>query len=371
MSHSVTGEGIEAEETTYRILYSTVVRYWSHDEKILTEALVKLHALMTSNLTFATWLTSGIRANLMDENKLYAYLNAPTLTEGFVNKKRRLEAVNYVLSREPVDKSTIEAAPSLALPRERNHDDRSHDDDDEDEGDEVFKAPERVAPKLVRQQSIAESVKSRRSSVSTRKEAASSVTAIESRSRCSSRASSYYNISSSGSEEDEEEDVTIRSKEQDEGISVTRAASSHEKKEKYWTLILEVDWERTGDGESKTELVTKCSPNGKTLYVLGEYRTEGHRAMKSKTSGKVRERHYRVVLIVTDEKKESLCVLMEARAFFKASDKFRPNTPYFNVTKIHEVASPRDALKAMKKDVDEKSIVYLQRALSDYHRTTG
>lgn len=368
MSHSVTGEGIEGEETTYRVLYSTVVRYWSHDETILTEALVKLHALMTSNLTFATWLTSGIRANLMDENKLYAYLNAPTLTEGFVNKKRRLEAVNYVLSREPVDKGTMEAAPSLALPRERNRDDRSHDDDDEDEGDEVFKAPERVAPKFVRQQSIAESVKSRRSSASTRKEAASSVTAIEPRSRCSSRASSYYNISSSGSEEGEEEDVTIATSER---VSVTRAASSHEEREKYWTLILEVDWERTGDGESKTELVTKCSPNGKTLYVLGEYRTEGHRTMKSKTSGKTRERHYRVVLIVTDEKKDSWCVLGEARAFFKASDKFRPNTPYFNVTKIHEVASPRDALKAMKKDVDEKSIVCLQRALSDYHRTSG
>jgi len=368
MSHSVTGEGIEAEETTYRVLYSTVVRYWSHDEKILTEALVKLHALMTSNLTFATWLTSGIRANLMDENKLYAYLNAPTLTEGFVNKKRRLEAVNYVLSREPVDKGTIEAAPSLALPRERNHDDRSHDDSEDDAGDEVFKAPERVAPNFVRQQSIAESVKSRRSSVSTRKEAASSVTAIESRSRCSSRASSYYNISSSGSEEDEEEDVTIGTNKR---VSVTRAASSHEEREKYWTLVLEVDWERTGDGESKTELVTKRSADGKTLYVLGEYRTEGHRTMKSKTSGKLRERHYRVVLIVTDEKKKSDQVTMEARAFFKASDKFRPNTPYFNVTKIHEVASPRDALKAMKKDVDEKSIVCLQRVLCDYHRTIG
>jgi hypothetical protein len=137
-----------------------------------------------------------------------------------------------------------------------------------------------------------------------------------------------------------------------------------------WGMRLEVDMYNAKtkqlavrDGQPKQGLVGLRSEDGKTLYVLGEY--------KKDVTGMGMEYHYRKVLIVTDARLSKKDVRLKAREFFKASQKYRPSTVYFNVGDPEDVDAASSYYCMMYSKCDDNVAATMRKTLKDFNAKTS
>jgi len=130
---------------------------------------------------------------------------------------------------------------------------------------------------------------------------------------------------------------------------------------RYWSMILEVDNRKNCDGYPKNDISFVRSSDEWTLYVVGQYRTEGYR-----------KNHYRRILIGTDSKWSGQDVRIRARKQFRAGQQYRPDTDYFNVSMPEGVNTPYsyfNMLADKMSDDQMRRVREMLATLTDFYKT--
>lgn len=291
---------------------------------------------------FRAWLEKGMRLGFVDETSVE-------------------------LLRVAATDKTLKLGPQRKDKRQRQSDD-VEGDGEEDDGNSVFKRPLLPTPTSNKQR-VPVTVHCSSVPVPPPPSVASLAERVKEgprRERLSSKAS-YYAPSDDEEEAAEEDDDD----DDDDAVRIVEGPQHRVKRGvvRFWSLVLEVDNKKNADGHAKDGITALTSSCGKALYVLGDYRTKGHRT----SAANKEETHHRHVFIVTDGNVDSKAARLNARTYFKASNKYRPTSCYFNVTEAKIVDVPfvffKETLYASKGDAteDARQLALFREALQKFN----